>query len=103
MSRISPRIALLAVAAVAAGAAAVPAVAPAVVPPRDCGMMSLSGKRYQIKVDQISCSDGKSYARRYIASRTKPRGYRCRLYPSRRNRVRFYCNNGRKIFFGIRR
>ena len=102
MTRRTSRFAALAAAAVVALAAA-PAVAPAVVPPRDCGKMTISGKRYQIKVDQIPCSDGKRYAKRYVQSSSKPRGYSCKRYPSRRNRVRFYCNNGRKIFFGIRR
>ncbi len=87
----------------AAAALACAASAPAVVPPRDRGMMTISGKRYQIKVDQITCSQGKRYAARYVQSSVKPRGYTCRRYPSRRNRVRFYCNDGRKIFFGIRR
>ena len=83
--------------------AALPAASTAVVPPRDCGVMSVSGKRYQIKVDQISCRDGKSYAKRYITRRTKPRGYRCDRYTPRKNRVLFQCNNGRKVFFAIRR
>jgi hypothetical protein len=99
---IRPTTAVAAVAAAAALAAA-PATAPAVVPPRDCGNMSVSGKRYQVKVDQISCSSGKSHAKTYIRSASKPRGYSCKRYPSRKNRVRFYCNNGRRIFFAIRR
>ncbi len=95
---------LTALAATAAGAlAAGPALAPAVVPPRDCGTMSVSGKRYQVKVDQISCRSGKSYAKTYVQRRTKPSGYSCKSYPVRKNRVSFYCNNGRKIFFAIRR
>ena len=97
------RFAILLAAAALVAVAAVPVAAPAVVPPRDCGSMTISGKRYQIKVDQISCRDGKTYAKRYIQTSSKPRGYTCKRYPSRRNRVRFYCNNGRKIFFGIRR
>src|SRR3712207_3665420 len=83
--------------------AATPAVAPAVVPPRDCGKMKVSGHNFQIKVDQITCSDGRSFAKKYISKRSKPRGYSCKQYPAKRNRVRFYCNNGRKIFFGILR
>jgi hypothetical protein len=95
---------LAALSAATAGAlAAGPAIAPAVVPPRDCGRMSVDGKRYQVKVDQIACKSGKSYAKTYIQRRTKPSGYTCKRYPSRKNRVAFYCNNGRKIFFAIRR
>ena len=95
---------ITALAATAAGAlAAGPALAPAVVPPRDCGTMSVSGKRYQVKVDQISCRDGKSYTKTYLQKRTKPGGYTCKRYPVRKNRVSFYCNDGRKVFFAIRR
>ena len=97
------RLALPAACTAVLALAAAPALSPAVVPPRDCGRMSVSGKRYQVKVDQISCRDGKSYAKTYITRRTKPRGYTCKRYPVRRNRVSFYCNNGRKIFFAIRR
>jgi hypothetical protein len=84
-------------------ALAIPTAATAVVPPKNCGTMSVSGKRYQVKADQISCRSGRDYARRYLRSSRKPRGYRCRDYPSKKGRVDFYCNNGRKIFFAIRR
>ncbi|HEX2084587.1 MAG TPA: hypothetical protein VHF89_02815 [Solirubrobacteraceae bacterium] len=94
--------AVLLVAAVAA-LLTIPAVATAVVPPKNCGTMSVSGKRYQVKADQISCRSGREYARRFIRSARKPRGYRCKDYPSKKGRVDFYCNNGRKIFFAIRR
>ena len=97
--RLTAVVASLTAAALTVGSA----TAPAVVPPRDCGKMSVSGKRYQVKVDQISCRSGKRYARTYIQRRTKPRGYSCKRYPVRKGRVAFYCNNGRKIFFAIRR
>ena len=95
--RLSTALTTVVVAALAA------APAPAVVPPRDCGTMSVSGKRYQVKVDQISCRSGKSYSKSYITRRTKPRGYTCKRYPVRKGRVSFYCNDGRKVFFAIRR
>ena len=91
--------ALLASLAVALTAAPTPAV----VPPEDCGRMTVSGKRIQVKVDQITCKSGKRYATNFMRSRSKPRGYTCRTYPAKKNRVRFYCNNGRKIFFAITR
>jgi hypothetical protein len=75
----------------------------AVVPPKDCGRMSDGGQRYQVKVDGISCKAGRRYASRYLDRESSPAGYRCRDYPSRRGRVDFYCNAGRKIFFAIRR
>jgi len=90
--------------AAALGAALlIPTAATAVVPPKNCGSMSVEGKRYQVKADQISCRSGRRYAGRYLRSGGKPRGYRCRNYPSKKGRVDFYCNSGRKIFFAIRR
>ncbi len=65
--------------------------------------MTVKGKRYQVKADQISCGTGRDHARRFLQSGRKPRGYRCRDYPSRRGRVDFSCNDGRKVFFAIRR
>ena len=93
----------LLIAAAVAALLSIPAVATAVVPPKNCGTMTVSGTRYQVKADQISCSSGREYAKRFIRSGRKPRGYRCRDYPSRKGRVDFYCNDGRKIFFAIRR
>jgi hypothetical protein len=81
----------------------VPSGAPAVVPPKNCGNVTVSGKRFQVKADQISCRSAKRYAKRYVSSRSKPRGYTCKRPSSAKGRVNFYCNNGRKIFFGIRR
>jgi hypothetical protein len=84
-------------------ALALPSAAPAIVPPKDCGRMTLKGKRYQVMVDQISCGAGRAYVKAYFKRHHKPGGYSCRTYPSKRNRVRFYCNSGRKVFFAIRR
>ena len=44
--------AILLAAAVAA-VLLLPAAATAVVPPKNCGTMTISGKRYQVKADQI--------------------------------------------------
>ena len=93
---------LLATAALVA-ALLIPTAATAVVPPKNCGNTTVKSKRYQVKVDQISCSSGRDYAKRFLRSGRKPRGYSCRDYPSKKGRVDFYCNNGRKIFFAIRR
>ena len=54
--------------------------AQAIVPPKDCGRMTVSHKRWRIKADQISCKRARSYAKAYIAHRTRPRGYRCYRY-----------------------
>ena len=82
---------------------AAPLGSPATEPPEDCGRTTVGGKRYQVKVDQIRCSTGLRHARRYLATGARPSGYRCRTYPSRRNRVRFYCSSDRRVFFAIRR
>ena len=93
---------ILLAAALAAALCLAPA-ATAVVPPKNCGTLTVKSKRYQVKADQISCSTGRDHARRYLRTGRKPRGYRCKDYRSRRGSVDFYCNNGRKVFFAIRR
>jgi hypothetical protein len=90
-------------AAATLAALCLPAAATAVVPPKNCGTMTVEGKRYQVKADQISCSTGRDHARRYLKQRKKPRGYTCRDLSKSKGRVTFTCNNGRKVFFAIRR
>ena len=80
-----------------------PSVTAAVVPPKSCGTMDVRGKRYQVKADQISCRTGRRNAKRFLTNGTHPSGYKCRDYASKKGRVDFYCNNGRKIYFAIRR
>ncbi len=91
------------IAAALAAALALPAAAPAVVPPKNCGTISASGKRYQVKADQISCATARDHVRRYARTKRAPRGYRCRNITNQRNKVNFTCYNGRKTFQGIRR
>ena len=93
---------LLAVLALAA-ALALPAAAPAVVPPKSCGTMDVGGKHYQVKADQISCKTGRDHTKRYLSSHKKPKGYTCKDLSKQKGRVTFTCNNGRKVFFAIRR
>ena len=90
-------------AAATAAILCLPTAATAVVPPKSCGSMTVKSKRYQVKADQISCSTGRDHAKRFLRSGAKPRGYKCKDYPSKKGRVDFYCNDGRKIFFAIRR
>jgi hypothetical protein len=52
----------------------------AIVPPKDCGRMTVSHKRWHIKADQISCKRARSYAKAYIAHHTKPPHYSCHRY-----------------------
>ena len=80
-----------------------PSAATGVVPPKNCGTKTIAGKRYQVKADQMSCKRGRRLAKRFIVRNRKPRGYKCRDFPSQRNRVDFYCSKERKIYFAIRR
>ena len=89
-------LALVALAAVAAPGAS------ATVPPKDCGMLSVKSKRYQIKADQITCRTAKTYSRRYLGHHTRPSGYRCSDY-SKSTKLRFRCSKSVRVFFAIRR
>ena len=95
----------LATAALAVACAAVLALAPAataIVPPRNCGMLTVRGKHYSIKADQLGCRTARSHASRYLARDRRPRGYRCRDF-GRETRLEFRCTRGVKVFFAIRR
>ena len=95
MLRVLPIAALLLVTA-----AVLPAQA--IVPPRDCGRITVKSKRYNIKADQMRCSDAVRYSRRYLGTRRKPRGYTCRRYGSE-TKLAFRCRRGLRNLFAIRR
>jgi hypothetical protein len=76
--------------------------APAPVPPRDCGMLEVRAKRYNIKADQIRCRTARTYAKAYLRYSRKPSGYRCRDY-GRGTSIEFRCSKGDKVLFAIRR
>ena len=82
--------------AVAAGPAG------AIVPPKNCGMQSVEGKRYQIKADQMRCTTAKTYSRRYLSTGRRPSGYSCRNYTSA-TKLKFRCARSVRVFFAIRR
>ena len=55
---------------------AVPAASsPAIVPPSDCGRMTVKSKRYTIKADQMRCVTARSHAKRYLSKHQRPSGY----------------------------
>ena len=54
--------------------------ADAIVPPRDCGRMTVSNKKWRIKADQVSCKTARRHAKYYIVRKKSPTGYRCRRY-----------------------
>jgi hypothetical protein len=93
-------VALLGTAALAVAGDAGPAAA--IVPPKNCGMMTVKGKRYNIKADQITCNSAKGFSRRYLSTHARPAGYRCRDY-SGGTKLKFRCSRGIKVFFAIRR
>jgi len=59
---------------------AVAATSDAIVPPKNCGTITVKHRRYTIKADQLPCSKAKTYASRYLGSGTRPPGYSCRRY-----------------------
>jgi hypothetical protein len=78
-----------------------PTGAGAIVPPRNCGLLSVDGKRYNIKADQIRCRPARKYAKRYLQSSWRPSGYSCRRYSG--TALRFRCTKGIRSYFAIRR
>ncbi len=96
------RLAVFALAMSVAASAALAPSAHAIVPPRDCGAMTVKAKRYMIKADQLRCAAARSHARRYLASSAKPRGYTCRDYGGE-TKLKFRCARGVRVFFAIRR
>jgi len=82
--------------------AALTASSPAIVPPTDCGMLTVEAKRYNIKADQLRCRTARPHARRYLSTHRRPTGYRCRDYDAR-TKLKFRCSRGVKVFFAIRR
>jgi hypothetical protein len=80
------------------------AAAHAIVPPRDCGRLSVSSRTYVVKADQLPCRDAKRYTSRYLGrSHVKPSGYTCRRYKASETALAFRCTRGIKTFFAIRR
>jgi hypothetical protein len=79
--------------------------AAAIVPPKNCGYLTVKGTRYNVKADQISCRSARRYTASYLKTRHRPRGYRCRNYT--RSRLKFRCERrGRDrtyTFFAIKR
>ena len=77
--------------------------ASAIVPPKNCGMQTVGGKRFQIKADQMRCRTAKRYSRRYLGTGHRPAGYSCRNYRASQTKLKFRCARGIRVFFAIRR
>jgi hypothetical protein len=101
ITRTSTTIAALIVAA----AVAFTAPAGAIVPPKDCGIIKVKGKRYNVKSDQLKCSTARKYTTTYLTSHHKPRGYTCNRYQG--SSMTFRCVNEHanpdRTFFAIKR
>jgi hypothetical protein len=78
------------------------APARAIVPPKNCGFMTVSGHRYNVKADQLRCRPARTNTRRYLEHHRKPAGYTCRDYTSGTS-LKFRCSRGIKVFFAIKR
>jgi hypothetical protein len=74
----------------------------AIVPPKNCKTMTVAGKRYTIKADQLRCSTARRYAQRYLAHHRRPSGYSCRDFDGS-TKLKFRCSRGIRVFFAIRR
>jgi hypothetical protein len=96
------RFLVLVTAALALAVVFAPSQAWAPVPPRNCGMLTEGGKRFNIKADQLRCRTARRYARRYLDSHRRPRGYSCRDY-GRGTSIEFRCWKGQRVLFAIRR
>jgi hypothetical protein len=92
---------LLALTVLCAAFVAVPAHA--TVPPTDCGLTTLKGKRYDIKTHLVKCARGKRWARTYLRSGHKPKGWKCKDYSAAVTRFRFIRRRGGRDFLAIRR
>jgi len=79
-----------------------PAASPAPVAPRNCGKITVKSKPYQIKADQIRCRTAKKWARSYLGSRWKPRGYKCRPGSSGSS-LKFRCWKRKRSYLAIKR
>lgn len=82
---------------------AAPVSAGATVPPTECGLTTVKGKRYDIKTHLVSCKRGTPWARSYLRSGRKPKGYSCRNSSAKVTRIRFICRRGGRDFLAIRR
>ena len=52
----------------------------AIVPPKNCGTITVKGHRYNIKADQLACRTARTYASRFLASNIRPHSYVCKRY-----------------------
>ena len=77
----------------------------AIVPPKDCGRIAVSHKRYDVKADQLPCRTAVGYTKTYLRSKRRPRHYSCHRFSG--TALVFRCVNSSanpdRTFFAIRR
>jgi hypothetical protein len=102
-----PLIVFSALLAAAALFAAMFAAGPAgaIVPPKNCGKVTVKGKTYNIKADQLRCTKARDYSVAYLKTRDKPRYYKCFSYSG--SAIKFRCIAARynpdRTFWAIKR
>ena len=77
----------------------------AIVPPKNCGKLTVKGKSYNIKADQLKCTKARAYSEDYLRSHDKPRYYKCYSYSG--SAIKFRCiatkYNPDKTYWAIKR
>ena len=105
MKRTTRYVSILGAAAALAGAGVAAGPAGAIVPPKNCGKVSVKGKTYNIKADQLKCTKARDYSVAYLKSHKKPRYYSCFTYSG--SSIKFRCIATRyapdKTFWAIKR
>ena len=99
--KLSPAAVLAAIVVAVLLAGSAVQAAQATVPPRNCKIITVGGKRYNIKADQIRCPKARTWSATYLRAHRGPSGYRCR--DIRGSRMVFRCLRGDRSFFAIRR
>jgi len=79
-----------------------PAPSPAPVAPVNCGNISVKGKTFQVKADQIRCATAKKWTRKYLQASWRPSGYSCRKGASSSS-LKFRCWKRSRTYFAIKR
>ena len=102
-----PAILLSTLLAAAALCAALFAAGPAgaIVPPKNCGKLTVKGKAYNIKADQLKCTKARDYSEDYLRRRDEARYYDCYSYSG--SAIKFRCvakrYNPDKTYWAIKR
>ena len=92
---------LVALAVAAMVLAVFPAVSPAPTTPKNCGSITVGGKRVKIRADQLRCKKARKGARGYMNGKGAPNGFDCTRYGAGTS-VEFICAKGQTQIIAIR-